>query len=67
MEKESIEFLSLDEEIKKKLRDGKQKRLQDVHEQMKFILDSDEIQDSRGKWDCCGCETYGGTCGGAEC
>ena len=66
MEKESIEFLQLDEEIKKKLRDGKQKRLQDVHEQMKFILDSDDVKDSRGKWDGCGCDSYGGECG-AEC
>jgi len=58
MDKESQEFMALDGEIKAKLRDGKQKRLNDVLEQMKFILDSDDEKDSRGKWDCCGATTY---------
>lgn len=61
-DKESLEFLSLDEEIKQKLRDGKQKRLQDVREQMQFILDSDDVKDSRGKWECCGQTTYDQPC-----
>lgn len=58
MDKESQEFMALDDEIKAKLRDGKQKRLNDVLEQMKFILDSDDVKDSRGKWDCCDETTY---------
>jgi hypothetical protein len=61
-DKESLEFHSLDEEIKKKLREGKQKRLQDVQEQMIFILDSDEIKDSRGKWNCCSQTDYHQAC-----
>jgi hypothetical protein len=62
MDKESLEFLSLDDEIKQKLRDGKIKRLADVHEQMKFILDSDHVKDSRGNWSCCGQTAYQGQC-----
>jgi hypothetical protein len=62
MEKESQEFLGLDEEIKSKLRDGKQQRLRDVEEQMKFILDSDADVHSRGNWDCCGKKDYTSTC-----
>ena len=37
------------EELKQKLRDGKQKRLQEVRKEMKFILDSDDVKDSNGK------------------
>jgi hypothetical protein len=62
MDKESHEFLALDEEIKSKLRDGKKKRLEDVQEQMKFILDSDNVEDSRGRWDCCGKTSYKSKC-----
>mmetsp|Transcript_12950 Transcript_12950/g.24337 ORF Transcript_12950/g.24337 Transcript_12950/m.24337 type:complete len:454 (+) Transcript_12950:70-1431(+) len=62
MDKESHEFLALDEEIKSKLRDGKKKRLEDVQEQMKFILDSDNVEDSRGRWDCCGEKSYKSKC-----
>eukprot|EP00553_Chaetoceros_curvisetus_P010698 CAMPEP_0204619978 /NCGR_PEP_ID=MMETSP0717-20131115/6158_1 /ASSEMBLY_ACC=CAM_ASM_000666 /TAXON_ID=230516 /ORGANISM="Chaetoceros curvisetus" /LENGTH=182 /DNA_ID=CAMNT_0051634061 /DNA_START=120 /DNA_END=668 /DNA_ORIENTATION=+ len=58
MEKESTEFLSLDEEIKSKLREAKKKRLEEVHEQMKFILDTDDMKDSRGQWSCCGNDNY---------
>ncbi len=61
-DKESLEFLALDEEIKQKLREGKKKRLDDVHEQMKFILDSDDVKDSRGRWDCCGQTDYNKAC-----
>ena len=62
MEKESQEFLALDEEIKSKLRDGKEQRLRDVKEQMKFIIDSDDVKDTRGKWDCCGSRDYTSPC-----
>ena len=61
MSQESKEFLSLDEELKQKLRDGKQKRLQEVMEEMKFILDSDNVKDSYGKWDCCSQSVYDST------
>lgn len=66
MDKESHEFLALDEEIKSKLRDGKKKRLEDVQEQMKFILDSDNVEDSRGRWDCCGKTSYESRCSCAK-
>lgn len=62
LSKEAIEFLSLDEELKEKLREGKRKRLQEVSEQMRFILDSDDVKDSIGKWDCCGEEVYESSC-----
>jgi len=62
MSKESIEFLALDEEIKTQLREGKQKRLQDVHDQMKFILDTDDLSNSRGSWGCCGQTKFSGQC-----
>ena len=62
MDKESQEFLVLDEEIKARLREGKQARLNDVHNQMKFILDSDNVEDTHGKWDCCGQDDYRGQC-----
>ena len=35
-----------------------QKRLNEVLSQMKFILDTDDIKDSYGKWTCCGKEKY---------
>jgi hypothetical protein len=62
MSAESNEFISLDEEIKQKLRHGKQKRLHDVLEQMKFIMDSDDVKDSQGKWECCGQTVYDSPC-----
>jgi hypothetical protein len=62
MDKEAIEFLSLEEEIKQQLREGKKKRMYEMNEQMKFILDSDHIKDSRGKWDCCGKIIYCSDC-----
>jgi hypothetical protein len=62
MEKESQEFLALDEEIKSKLRDGKEQRLRDVKEQMKFIIDSDDAKDTRGQWDCCKSRDYTSPC-----
>ena len=62
MDKESIDFIALDEEIESKMRDAKQKRLQDLQEQMKFIVGNDEVQYSRGKWDCCGSESYLSEC-----
>jgi hypothetical protein len=62
MDKEAIEFLSLEEEIKRQLREGKKKRMYEISEQMKFILDSDHVKDSRGKWDCCGQLVYCSEC-----
>ena len=35
-----------------------QKRLNEVLSQMKFILDTDDIKDSYGKWTCCGLTEY---------
>ena len=51
MSKESLEFLALDEEVKKQLREGKKKRMQEVMDQMKFILDSDDISSTTGHWE----------------
>jgi hypothetical protein len=59
---DSQEFLDYPEEVKQNLRNEKQKRLQQVHDEMKFILDSDDIQDTHGKWDCCGQTKYHAEC-----
>jgi len=58
MDKECKEFLELDETLKQNLREGKQKRLKEVLDQMKFILDSDSLQDTTGYWDCCKANSY---------
>lgn len=52
------EFLKLDEHLKENLRKEKEKRMNEVLSQMKFILDSDEMKDTYGKWSCCGKEEY---------
>lgn len=58
MEKQCEEFFMLDEDIKEQLRESKKKRLEEVKEQMKFILDTDDLSLTRGKWDCCGKTGY---------
>ena len=52
------EFLKLDDHLKDNLRKEKEKRLNEVLSQMKFILDTDEMKDTYGKWSCCGKEEY---------
>ena len=52
------EFMKLDDHLKDNLRKEKEKRLDEVRSQMKFILDTDDIKDSYGKWSCCGKEEY---------
>ena len=62
MDSDSKDFLEYPEELKVNLRMEKQKRLQEVKEQMKFILDSDNIEDSQGSWKCCGQKEYNAVC-----
>lgn len=50
MDKDSREFLSYPAEVKENMRKEKQKRLRQVQQDMKFILDSDNIEDSNGQW-----------------
>ena len=56
------EFMKLEDHLKDNLRNEKQKRLNEVRSQMKFILDTDDIEDSYGKWSCCGQEEYKAEC-----
>ena len=56
------DFLGLDEHLKVNLREGKQKRVEEVLSQMKFILDSDDVKDTYGEWSCCGEEKYSSSC-----
>ena len=56
------EFMKLEDHLKDNLRNEKQKRLNEVRSQMKFILDTDNIEDSYGKWTCCGQEEYKAEC-----
>eukprot|EP00956_Cyclotella_meneghiniana_P015083 scaffold22859_cov54-Cyclotella_meneghiniana.AAC.3 len=58
MHKDCEEFLKLDDHLKENLRKEKEKRLNEVLSQMKFILDSDDMKDTYGKWSCCGKEEY---------
>jgi hypothetical protein len=58
MDKDSIEFLEYPDELKSNLRDQKQKRLEQIRANMKFILDTDNVEDSNGFWDCCGQTSY---------
>jgi len=52
------EFLKLDDHLKENLRKEKEKRINEVLTQMKFILDTDDLKDSYGKWSCCESEEY---------
>jgi len=62
MDPDSKEFLEYPEEVKENLRAEKQKRLEQVRKEMKFILDSDEIHHTNGKWDCCGQDKFHASC-----
>ena len=65
MDRDSQDFLALDEELKANLRGEKAKRLRDVREQMRFILDTDDVACSNGEWSCCKKKDYG--CDGCAC
>ena len=62
MEKDSLDFLEYPEELKQNMRAEKKKRLEEVRNQMRFILDSDEICDSNGRWSCCENTIYSSSC-----
>ena len=62
MDKDSQDFITYPEEVKDNMRREKQKRLQQVQQDMKFILDSDKVEDSNGHWGCCGEPTYNSKC-----
>ena len=61
----SQDFLALDVELKANLRGEKAKRLRDVRDQMRFILDTDDVACSNGEWSCCKKKEYG--CKGCAC
>ena len=58
VDKDCREFLALDEEVKTRLREGKNKRVQEIFNELKFILNSDDEREARGRWDCCGKNEY---------
>jgi hypothetical protein len=58
MDVDSQEFLKYHDELKENMRREKQKRLAEVRHDMKFILDSDKIEDTNGHWNCCGAAKY---------
>lgn len=66
MDKDSKDFWALDEELKNNLRSEKQKRLNEVQSQMKFILESDDISTSQGAWSCCQSPEYLTEVGGCK-
>jgi hypothetical protein len=63
MTKDSADFLMYPLELKENMRREKQKRLNQVHKDMKFILDTDDIADTNGHWACCGETMYYSDCG----
>ena len=62
MSQDSIQFLEYPQDAKVALRTEKQKRLKRVQDEMKFILDSDNIEDSHGEWSCCKKTNYFDEC-----
>ena len=58
MHPDCLEFMKLDDHLKQNWRNEKEKRINEGLAQMKFILDTDEIKDSYGRWSCCGTEEY---------
>jgi hypothetical protein len=62
MDKDSQEFIQYPEEVKENMRKEKQRRLLQVQQDMKFILDSDSIEHSNGHWTCCGDTEYHSSC-----
>jgi len=62
MDKDSEEFLQFPDEIKENMRKEKQRRLKQVQQDMKFILDSDSIEHSNGYWTCCDRKEYLTSC-----
>jgi hypothetical protein len=62
MDKDSHEFLQFPDEVKHNMRKEKQRRLLQVQQDMKFILDSDSIEHSNGHWTCCGDKEYHSRC-----
>jgi hypothetical protein len=62
MDKDSEDFLEYPEDIKTNMRSEKKKRLRQIRNEMKFILDSDQTEDTNGHWDCCGAQEYQVSC-----
>lgn len=62
LDQDSQEFLAFPEEVKENMRKEKQKRLHQVQQEMNFILDSENIEDTHGHWDCCGSTGYNREC-----
>lgn len=62
MDQDSLDFIGYPEELKDNMRKEKQKRLEHVKRDMKFILDSDDVEDSNGVWNCCGATEYKHKC-----
>jgi len=62
MNQDSIDFLNYPAEVKRNMRQEKQRRLQQIQNEMKFIIDSDHEKDSHGHWNCCGNTEYQAPC-----
>ena len=62
MNRDSQEFLKYPNDVKESLRQEKQRRIQQVQEELKFILDSDDPKHTHGRWECCGETKYHAHC-----
>ena len=57
-DKHTLEFFALDESLRATLRGQKEKRLDDVRREMRWIVDGDRLEEGPGRWDCCGKEEW---------
>lgn len=62
MDRDSQEFLKYPNDVKESLRQEKQRRIQQVQDELKFILDSDDPKHTHGRWECCGETKYHAHC-----
>ena len=57
-DKNTLEFFALDESLQSTLRQQKERRLDDVRREMRWIVDGDRVEDGPGRWECCGKEEW---------
>ena len=57
-DKNTLEFFALDESLRTTLRQQKERRLEDVRREMRWIVDSERVEEGPGRWECCGKEEW---------
>ena len=57
-DKNTVEFFALDESLRSTLRAQKERRLEEVRREMRWIVDGERVEDGPGRWECCGKEDW---------